>query len=295
VVVPLLLKRKDIKMPEFEFPSINGDMGIPDILNAMAKITKTLDWLNRNMDSLNVTEINTSITRVKSKDGTTVINGPLIEMYDKQNPPKLRIKQGFDAAVNDFVYKMFNIFGQLTVNVDSSGNIVVNTGTFMGDIITDKNAKVGNNIEVGNIAQSNVEKKITFYSNGAEQCSVVMDNTGKMKITGYTGVDIVSFLGDIVLNSLGALIMSGYNNFSLETVNTASTVSANITHDGSGDFNLGHVGSGVVRPQGTWNFSGATVTSLAGYATTSYVSGLFSSLQSQINSLDARVTALENP
>jgi len=323
-------------MPEFSFKDY-GDINV-----TVQRMKKELIWLLNCLDSLNVKEINTNITRVKSKDGVTVINGPLIEMtdtnilrlkmgydestnkfvftmIDKNGSPTvnlnsdgqlqlcgkpliemydqsnhLRLRMGYDSATSKFVFQMYDILGVETISLNSTGEAV-----FKGNIETTKNAKVGNNIEIGDVSQSNVEKKISFFSNGAEQCSVEMDNTGKMKVAGYAGLDITSFLGDIVINSLEALSLSGYNNFSLETVNTGSTENANISHTGSGDFYLGHAGSGKVRPVGEWDCVGSSFVNLNNgtynYVTTAVLNSAISGLQSQINALNARVTALENP
>lgn len=163
-------------MPEFEFPSINGDMGIHDILNAMAKITKTLDWLNRNMDSLNVTEINTSITRVKSKDGTTTIQGPLIVMKDASGVT--RLKMGYDASTNKFVYQMFDESGVETVGITSAGKGKITAGEISGSLITG-----------GTIS-------------GASIIGGTLENTGaqtKTRITGG-GLDFINQVGGGTLN-----------------------------------------------------------------------------------------------
>jgi len=284
-------------MPEFSL------QGYEDLEVTVHRMRKELLWLLNCLDSLNVKEINTNITRVRSKDGITVINGPQIEMKDTN---RLRLKMGYDEATGEFVFTLMDVDGNPTLSMNSLGQLLLGgkpliemydnnnvlrlrmgyNGTtfvyqmfdgngnetiglnsngeavFKGNVQTAKDARIGNNIEIGDKAQSNVEKRIVFFSNGAEQCAVEMDSSGRMKLEGYTGMDITSYFGDIVVNSLAALILSGYDKFSMETVNNASSEDASVLHNGSGTFYLGHWGSGHVRPQGAWDCGSADFSNL---------------------------------
>lgn len=126
-------------MPEFNLPNLQ-DLDKDELVNIVAKMNKTLSWLLSNLDSLNVTEINTNLTRVASQDGETIINGPLLQMYDKQATPMLRLQQGYNASTGDFVFQMFNKLGQLMMDLDSNGNAL-----FQGVVRT---AASGRRIEI---------------------------------------------------------------------------------------------------------------------------------------------------
>lgn len=248
---------------------------ISSLITAYAILRKQLLFLTENLDSDNVTEINTNITTVKSNKGYTKITGPQLIMND--NNGTQRIIQGLDAATLNFVYEMFNKAGNLTVSVDSeTGNIIVNEGTFKGDIQTDKDIKVGNNINIGNITQADTAKKIVFYSNGENQCQIEKDANDDLRITSFKEMYIDSFM-DMTIGSLQFLSLNGHDGFALITVNPESTEFAKLAHNGSGNFTLGHEGTGQVLAQGTWDCSGATFTGLdvSGYATRSWSNGQF--------------------
>lgn len=115
------------------------------------------------IDSLNVIKLNTNKTRIKSENGETYINGPMLEMSDDSGT--MRLKQGLDLNTMLFVFQMFNNAGLLTVDIDSSGNLVVENGTFKGDIATTKDAHIGQNLYLNNTAAA-VNKGIYFFSDG---------------------------------------------------------------------------------------------------------------------------------
>lgn len=47
---------------------------------------------------------------------------PLIEMYDDQATPVLRLKMGLDTATGDFVFTLYNALGTKNIELDSSAN-----------------------------------------------------------------------------------------------------------------------------------------------------------------------------
>lgn len=215
---------------------------------------------------------------------------PLFEMYDNNNI--LRLKMGFNSVTSLFVFEMFDNFGNLSIGLSSSGGAM-----YKGDIQTDKDIKVGNNIQIGYIAQADVAKKIIFYSNGTDQSYIEKDASNDLNVVSYKNIDIQAFI-DMTLHCLGFLAMSGYTGFALTTTDTASTDFAKVLHDGAGNFELGHSGTGQVLTKGTWECNGSLFNNLRSssgyYATLSDISSYVSGLQSQINSLESRVSALES-
>lgn len=109
-------------MPAFELPIIQGSMSKDEMAAVVSKMSRELYWLLNNMDSLNVRSIDTSLTTVSGGGGKTVIQGPLILMYDAANT--LRLRMGLDESTNEFVFEMYNELGVLTITIDSNGNAV---------------------------------------------------------------------------------------------------------------------------------------------------------------------------
>jgi hypothetical protein len=131
-------------MPEFTLPGISNEMSHEDLLNAVARMKKELTWLLNQMDSLNIPRINTNITQIKSEDGETYINGPVLEQYDSSGT--LRLKQGLNIGTDTFEFILYNASGTPTIDLDSNGELIVERGIFKGDITTEKDIYVGNNI-----------------------------------------------------------------------------------------------------------------------------------------------------
>jgi hypothetical protein len=117
------------------------------------------EFLNfaRYIDSDNVTEINTNQTTVKSDKGTTQIKGPLLLMYDKQDPPMLRLEMGYDTVTSKFIFQMYDASGNLTLSENDAGEAV-----FSGNIATLKDVHIGNNLYLGDFTQQGVLKNIIF-------------------------------------------------------------------------------------------------------------------------------------
>lgn len=107
---------------------------IDNLFSAFSMLRKELEYFVQHVDSDNVTQLNTNITRIKSKYGETEIDGPLLIMKDRQGTPVIRIKMGYDKDSADFIYQLMNAAGDITVNIDSNGNLTVERGTFKGAI-----------------------------------------------------------------------------------------------------------------------------------------------------------------
>jgi hypothetical protein len=116
----------------------SANVTVREMEKALASvITSMNNWGNtflHFLNHLNVTELYTEYCDIKSEDGETQIDGPLILMYDKQGTPVLRLKEGYDPVSDDFVFQLYNAAGNLTVNIDSNGDLSVERGTFKGSI-----------------------------------------------------------------------------------------------------------------------------------------------------------------
>lgn len=110
-------------MPLQSFPMPTKGMTVDQLANVVAQMGRALSYLTGNLDSANIKTIYTDQTDVQSSNGKTVINGTLLEMYDNQSTPVLRIQMGYSSKTSAFVFNMFNEAGTQTVSLDSSGNI----------------------------------------------------------------------------------------------------------------------------------------------------------------------------
>jgi hypothetical protein len=146
-----------------------------------------LNWALGNLSSKNVKRIDTTETSVKSRDGETQIAGPLLMMYDKQTPPVLRLKMGYDAETGKFIFQMYDATGALTLSENDAGEAV-----FSGNIATLKDAYVGNNLYIGNMEAKS--KTIYLFNNGlGNACLVSLDADGKLHIYNIGGgLEIIS-------------------------------------------------------------------------------------------------------
>jgi hypothetical protein len=115
-------------------PSETIEQKLKGLTNAYVEVMEHLRFLLGSLDSDNVKRLNTNRTSIRSNAGETVINGPLLVMKDKQSVPVIRLQMGYDPASLDFVFNLMNAAGDVTVNIDSSGNLTVERGTFKGSI-----------------------------------------------------------------------------------------------------------------------------------------------------------------
>ncbi|HAY22601.1 MAG TPA: hypothetical protein DCY27_10645 [Desulfobacterales bacterium] len=112
-------------MPEPTIPGISATEDSREIADQLAKMQKYLQWLLSSLDSLNVKEITTNFTRVHSRYGETIIDGPRLLMYDRQATPQLRLKQGYDDITGDFLFRLYNMIGENVLTLSSAGEIVL--------------------------------------------------------------------------------------------------------------------------------------------------------------------------
>jgi hypothetical protein len=104
--------------------------------NTILELIRQMGWMFSKLDSKNVKRLDTNETTVKSADGTTYINGPVLEMRDSTT--QMRLEMGYEASSGDFIFKLYDAAGNLTIDLNSLGEAV-----FKGNIETAKNATIG--------------------------------------------------------------------------------------------------------------------------------------------------------
>ena len=101
--------------------------------DTLDELISRLSWITSRLDSKNVKRIDTNETVIKSADGTTYINGPVLEQSDSSGT--LRLKQGYSSADSAFIFTLYNEAGTQTVGIDSNGDAVF-TGAISASSIT---------------------------------------------------------------------------------------------------------------------------------------------------------------
>jgi hypothetical protein len=135
------------------------DIDTNDFENFKIEFNRTMKYFTSRLGSQNVKRLDTNETVIKSADGETQISGPLLLMYDKQNPAVLRLKMGYDAATSKFVFNMYDNSGNLTLTLNDLG-----VAKFSGSIETTQDATVGKNLYIGNTGDVGVSKFLIFAS-----------------------------------------------------------------------------------------------------------------------------------
>lgn len=263
----------------------------PTTEDTLKMLLEALNWMMSKLDSRNVKRLDTNETHIASKDGETVISGPLLLMYDKQGVPVLRVKMGYDADSLDFVFQLMNATGDITIDIDSNGNITVERGTFKGSITIGSGNNVfkadSNGIYLGHAVFASAPFRVamdgsavvtnitiiggTFKTADDGNDRIVFDGNG---ITSYNDIDqkegFAVETGDygysrVVLYAAG-LPMGGseYNTLGVYAIFTNNDVNMYIMPDGPNN-----------RIYGNWNCSNAILTDLTNgvspYATEAFV------------------------
>lgn len=218
-------------MPVFTFQKADT------VEETIDELLQRLAWITSRLDSKNVKRLDTNETVIKSADGTTEIQGPLL--LQKDSAGTLRLKQGYDRASGEFVFNMYDDTGAQTIYLNSSGEAV-----FAGNVQTLKDAYVGKNIYLGD-TETLEAKSIQFYNSGSDFTSITMDTEGSLDITANKDVNISSFR-DFSVTSQGVSTINGYDAFELTTTNVSSTTPSTLQHRGSGALNIHHKGSGDI-------------------------------------------------
>lgn len=253
--------------------------------NSLDELIKQMGWMMSKLDSHNVKRLDTNETSIKSANGETYINGPVLEMYD--STPTLRLRQGLDVDTDTFIFELFNTSGVKTVGIDSNGD-----ATFTGDIIasdiTGGTIAIGsgdaifkadsNGIYLGDAtftdAPFRVEMDGSLYAEDANITGIITGssfNTYASPDTNYIQIDDTGFRGYEFVNpdwELNGLVISNVSwadtdfyyqgNKILTIYNEIPGVSLR-NYDGLGNsyvsFSTYNDGT---NPEGTWDFSGAT-------------------------------------
>ena len=101
-------------MPTFTFTKSES------VTDTVDELINRMGWLTSRLDSKNVKRLDTNATLIKSADGTTYINGPILEQRDSSGV--LRLAQGYDSSSDLFGFALYNKAGTQTLGIDSNGN-----------------------------------------------------------------------------------------------------------------------------------------------------------------------------
>jgi hypothetical protein len=173
------------------------------------KLQRDLNHLLTHLDSQNVRRLYTERCEIKSEGGETVIDGPLLTMYDfdaltSQASTNLRLKMGYEASTSNFVFKLFNSTGVETLSLDANGNAI-----FSGNVNTSQDINVGNNIYLGKTGTTNVLKGIYFNSTVPIVASSTGYTTPFESSDGRTGLFWDAFYGNYTMVSTAWASISG--------------------------------------------------------------------------------------
>lgn len=182
-------------MAEFNLPTAHSGMSTEQLVEMISKMQKELDWLLNNIDSKNVTELNTNVTNVRSADGSTTIDGNTLVMTDTN---QVRLELGYDKVNDIFKFILYNKSGASTFEVDSNGNVLIK-GDGRIDVGTDAN--IGNNINLGDQSAINETKSINFSGEAVistDQGDLVIfsgNSTGDLRISSARNMFIENYQG----------------------------------------------------------------------------------------------------
>lgn len=199
-------------------------------------LLEALNWIMSKLDSKNVGRLDTNETVIKSKDGETHISGPLLLMYDKQGTPVLRLKMGYDAASLNFVYQLMNAAGDITVNIDSNGDLTVERGTFKGSITIGTGNNVfkadSNGIYLGNAVFASAPFRVAMDGSAtATSLTVIGGSITGSSITGSTITNIGSYVKTI-FDTFGAHFINQVGG----STSNIEKITIYVEYDGNGNI-----------------------------------------------------------
>ncbi len=180
------------------FSGSNEELG-----EAVIKLQKSLSWLLAHLDSRNVQSINTNLTKVKSEDGATTLDGALIRMLDAKG--RLRALLGKDES-GDFVFEIYDKKGNLAIHLDEDGNAVfsgnIEGATITGAEIEGSNIRVSPNAYRDYIALENdgVHDTLALYYGGVRVGGMRLLDAGGFEIFG-SKISIGSASGTVSIQS----------------------------------------------------------------------------------------------
>lgn len=115
--------------------------------DGILRLQKDLNYMFYHLDDKNVRRLYTEYCEIKSKEGETEIDGPLIVMKGDPgttNSTTIRIKMGWNKDSSNFEFNIYGSSGAPSIEINSSGEVVVR-----GNINTEKDIYVGNRIFLG--------------------------------------------------------------------------------------------------------------------------------------------------
>src|SRR4030042_1912286 len=135
--------------------------------DGIVRMQKDLNYLLTHLDHQNVRTLYTEYCDIRSEGGETVIDGPVLKMYDSSGI--MRLFAGYDSsnvapttATSDFVFRLFDANGNMTISLNSSGQAV-----FAGDIYTSKSIYIGTDIHLGSSDNTVDNRNIYFHWAGS--------------------------------------------------------------------------------------------------------------------------------
>jgi hypothetical protein len=240
--------------------------------NTVLELIRQMGWMFSKLDSKNVKRLDTNETTVKSADGTTYINGPVLQMTDATT--QMRLEMGYEASSGDFIFKLYDADGNLTIDLNSLGEAV-----FKGNIETAKNATIGEILKLVS-PTSTFNSGIQWISNDG---TTVLARQLFITDTLYTN----NYFGDIDMLAAGGMILkSSAGDISLDP----GASSVNIGVSGS---KLGFFGVAVpVIKQSVTAPSSITTTETAGAAYTATEQAMLGHLKTDVTNLRSRLNTL---
>lgn len=111
--------------------------------DSMQRLLKDLNYMFTHLDERNVKRLYTEYCEIKSEDGETEIDGPLLIMK-AEGSTVIRVKMGWDEASSEFLFNLYNSTGGIAISLDSTGNAV-----FSGTLNTSQDAYIGKRLILG--------------------------------------------------------------------------------------------------------------------------------------------------
>jgi hypothetical protein len=140
------------------------------------------EFLN-NLNHQNVRRLYTDYCEVKSADGKTVLDGPTLTMYGDDDV-HVRLFAGYASSTNNFVYALNSSDG------DNEFYVSGGQAFFAGNVKTDKDAIVGNNLYIG--STDGLGKQIIMYNNGANYTIMGLNGAGNFSIGHYADMYLLA-------------------------------------------------------------------------------------------------------
>lgn len=111
--------------------------------DGMLRLRKDLDYMFHHLDDKNVRRLYTEYCEIKSEDGETEIDGPLLTMK-AAGSSTIRLLMGYDKNSSDFLFNLYDQAGNPTLELNSTGNAVLR-----GDINTARDVFIGERLFLG--------------------------------------------------------------------------------------------------------------------------------------------------